>query len=183
MYKPDERKGQTSVILILFIIVIFGGLAVFLLTFAKTFGQPEYMNLYTHNLLLSVMRTDTGYTDSRCRLVSDTMSCAFFESDWRCGGNGPRCRSLINTTITGYISEFELIQKSYRYLLIAKPEYLSGGEVINPVTNQPLRIKIGDLSLEEERVNKIVANEQIQKTTSSGPIIIKVQLILSQKKD
>ena len=178
----NGMKAQTSMILIVLVIIIFGGLAVFLLTFAQTFSQPEYVNLYAHNLLLSVMRTDTGYTDSRCKLVSDTLSCAFFESDWRCGGSGPACLSLINETVQKYVGEFELIQKSYRYLFIAKPEYLSGGEVLNPLTDEPLRIKVGDLSLEGERTGKIVANEQVQKATSRGPIVIRAQLVLSQRK-
>jgi len=183
--KPASQavKAQTSMILIILVIIVFGGLAVFLLTFAKTFSQPEYINLYSHNLLLSVMRTDTGYTDSRCRLVSDTMSCAFFESDWKCGGEGPTCLDLLNETIQKYVGSFELVQKSYRYLFIAKPEYLSGGDVLNPLTDEPLRIKVGDLGLETERVSKIVASEQVQKTTSQGPIVIKAQLILSQRKE
>jgi len=176
-------KAQSSMILIILVIIIFGGLAVFLLGFAKTFSQPEYTNLYVHNLLLSVMRADTGYTDSKCKLLSDTLSCAFFESDWKCGGDGPTCLRHVNDTIQQYIGSFELIQKSYKYLFIAKPEYMTGGEVIHPLTNEPMRIKIGDLSLEKVRVQKIVANEQVQKTTLWGPMIIRAQLIVSQKKD
>ena len=168
-------------ILIVILILIFGGLAVFLLTFAKTFSQTEYTNLYVHNLLLTVMRTDTGYTDSRCRLVSDTLGCAFFESDWKCGGSGPRCLDLANETVRQDVESFEMIQKSYRYLFIAKPEYLAGGEIMNPVTNEPLRIKIGDASLENEKAGKVVANEEVQKSSARGPIVIRAQLIVSQK--
>ena len=176
-------KAQTSLMLIVVLILVFIGLAVFLLSFASTLDQQDYFNLYTNNMIITVMRSDTGYHDSKCRLVSDAVSCAFFSPQWRCGGDGPTCTEVANDTISRYIESFELIQQSYRYLYIAKPEYLSGGEVLDPVTDQPLRIKIGDLALEAERVNKLVANQQIQKTTSQGPVIIRSQLILSRKQD
>jgi|GEM_PF-1322107 len=183
-----RSKAQTSVILIVLIIIIFGGLTVFLLTFAQTLGRPEYTRLYATNIILSVMRTDTGFTDSKCKLVSDAMTCAFFESDWKCGGNGPTCLDLVNETIREQVEGFELIQKSYRYLFIAAPIRLdpSSGEyvdILNPRTGEPLRIKVGDLSLETARVNKIVEPYNMEKMTSQGPIRIKAQIMLSQKSE
>jgi hypothetical protein len=181
-----KRKGQTSIILILIVILIFGGLVIFLLTFAQSIARPEYTRLYATNIMLSVMRVDTGYMDSKCRLVSDAMACAFFEPDWKCGGDGPTCLDLVNATIKTQIDDFELIQKSYRYLFIAAPIRLdpSSGQyvdVLNPRTNEPLRIKVGDLSLETSRVNKIVEPYSLEKMTSQGPIRIKAQIMLSQK--
>jgi hypothetical protein len=181
-------KAQTSAILIILILIIFGGLVVFLLTFAQNLSRPEYTRLYATNIILSVMRTDTGYMDSRCRLVSDAVSCAFFESDWRCGGDGPTCLDLVNATIKDQIDDFELIQKSYRYLFIAGPVRLDTNtgeyvDILNPRTSEPLRIKVGDLSLETGRVNKIVEPYSIEKMTSQGPIRIKAQIMLSQKQE
>ena len=84
-------KAQTNMILIILVIVVFGGLVLFLLSFARTVSQDEYMNLYAHNLLVSVLRTDTGYTDIDCKLTSDVIRCGFFSSDYRCGEQGPNC--------------------------------------------------------------------------------------------
>jgi hypothetical protein len=173
-------------ILIVLLIVIFAGVAVFLLTFASTIKQTEYTRLYATNLLLSVMRTDTDYMDSKCKQISDVVTCAFFESDWKCGGDGPTCLNLANNTIKDSIDRFQLIQKSYRYLFIVKPvrfDPTSGNymDVINPRTNEPLRIKVGDLSLESERTGKIVESYEIQKSSPQGPIRLRSQIILSQK--
>lgn len=182
--KSQMKKliGQTSMIMIVLVIIIIVGFSVFLLSIARNVPSSEYTDLYANNLLLSLMRSDTGYTDSRCKLVSDTLSCAFFESDWNCGGRGPRCLDLINETVKQHIGSFSLVQKSYDYLFIARPEYLSGGDVINPVTGEPLRIKVGDPSIEERKSKKIVASEQIQKFTALGPMVITAQLYLSEKK-
>ena len=175
-------------ILIVLVIIVFGGLAVFLFSFAGTLEQPEYTDLYVTNLLLSLMRTNTGYQDSQCSVLSDAISCAFFESDWRCGTSGPTCLELVNETITNEIGRFSLIQQNYRYLFIAKPEKMDTVtgeyvEVMNPVTSEPLRVKVGDLSLEQYRGKKIVRSYAVHKSTRRGPMIIRTQLILSQRED
>ncbi len=80
IYNSNARgmKAQTSLMLIVVLILVFIGLAVFLLSFASTLDQQDYFNLYTNNMIITVMRSDTGYHDSKCRLVSDAVSCAFF---------------------------------------------------------------------------------------------------------
>jgi hypothetical protein len=170
-------KAQTNMLLIIIVIVIFGGLVVFLLGFAKTVSQTEYMNLYTHNLLLSIMRMDTGYTGANCKLVSDTISCAFFSPDWRCGGDGPSCLSLANETVSNHISQFELIKKSFRYLLKAAPE----GFIVRLPTGEPFEIEIGDKGLDTERIEKFTASERIQKTTATGQHNLRVQLFIAKR--
>jgi len=160
-------------------IVIFGGIALFLLSFAKTIGQTEYMNMYAHNLLLSIMRTDTGYSDTNCKLVSDTLSCAFIMPNWKCEGSGQNCLALANERISSYMSyDFGLVREGFRYLFIVEPETFRS---ISPETGEPMKIKIGDLSLEEAEITKLSANERIQKTTETGHYVIKVQLIIAQK--
>jgi len=190
--EPGEnaKKAQSTIILIVLVLIVFGGLAVFLITFAQTIKQPEYTRLYATNIMLSVMRTDTGYTDSRCKQISDVVSCAFFESDWRCKNEttSPTCLDLANNTIRGQIESFELIQKNYRYLFVVKPirtDPVSGDlvDIMNPRTGEPLRLKLGDLSLEHEKVNKIVESYSIDKMTSQGPIRLKAQIYLSQKEE
>jgi len=167
------QKAQTNMILIIIVIIIFGGVVIFLLGFAKTISQAEYMNIYTHNLLLSVMRTDTGYTDANCKLVSDAISCAFFVKT-QCGGTGPSCISLANETVTDYMSRFELIKKGFRYLLKVTPEGFTP-------RSEPYEIEIGDKGLDTEKTEKFVANERIQKTMDIGQLNLKVQLIIAKR--
>lgn len=176
-FLSKHQKAQTNMILIIIVIVIFGGLIVFLLGFAKTISQTEYMNLYTHNLLLSIMRIDTGYTDANCKLVSDTISCAFFAPNWRCGGDGPSCLSMANATVNSYISQFELIKKGFRYLLKVKPE----GFVVRSPTGEPFEIEIGDMGLDTEKIEKFAASERIQKTTTTGQYNLRVQLFIAKR--
>jgi hypothetical protein len=164
-------------VLIVIVIVIFGGLVLFLLGFAKTVSQAEYINLYTHNMLLSMMRTDTGHTDANCKLVSDTISCAFFAPEWRCGTGGPSCLSLANETINSYMSRFELIKKGFRYLFRVVPE----GFVVRSAEGMPFEVTVGDTGLETERVEKFIASERIQRTTATGQYNLKVQLFISKR--
>ncbi len=175
----DDMRAQTSMILIVIMIIIFGGIALFLFSFAKTISSTEYTNLYAHNLLLAIMRTDTGHSDTNCRLMSDTIASAFLTPTWTCGNSGRNYLSIANDTISEYMDpEFGLIREGFRYLFIAEPESFRS---ISPETGEPFKIKIGDLSLEEARVEKLVANERIQKVTETGQYVIKVQLIIARK--
>jgi len=172
-------SGQSMVIMIVFVIMIFGGLAVFLLSISQTVSQKEYHNLYVHNLLLSVMRTDTGYTDPNCKLVSDTLGCAFTQStEYKCGGSGEPCIELANGTLTNYMDRFELVKKNFRYLFIAKPET---GVRIDPETGEPLVVRIGDKSLETARIDKLKTVYIIPKFLATGPYNIVVELFLAEK--
>lgn len=158
-------------ILIVLVLIIFAGIAVFLFTFARTVSQEEYMNIYVHNLLLTTLRTDTGYTDANCKLVSDTLACAFLHPAHRCGGTGPACLDLANQTVTEYLNKSENVRKNYRYLLIVESETW-GGEA------GPYRLEIGDKALETERVTKISANEVIQREGA----ILGVRLIMAKRR-
>ena len=169
-------KAQTSLILIVLLLVIMAGVAVFLLGFAQTVSQKDYFNLYTHNLLLSVMRTDTGFTDNNCKLVSDLISCTFFFTDWICGNSGRTCYEIANETVSDYISNFELIKKNFRYLFLVEPE---GFTARGP---NPLVFEVGDKGLKTEKIEKFTANERILRVTTTGQqYFLKVQLILAKR--
>jgi len=112
------RQGQTTMIFIVLIIIIFLGMGVFLLSLAQTVSQSEYINLYTHNLLSSLVKTDTGYTDASCKTVADLLSCSFLSPTHICGTQD--CFSLSEQTVNSYMEQFAFIKEGFRYLLIVE---------------------------------------------------------------
>jgi hypothetical protein len=179
MKSVTMKKGLTSMILIVLLLAVFAGLAIFLLGFMQTVSQKDYLNLYTHNLLLSIMRTDTGYTDNNCKLVSDLVSCTFFFTDWVCGDSRRTCSDIANETITGYMEEFELIKKNFRYLFSVETE----GFVARNAAGEPLVFEVGDKSLKTSKIEKFTANERVLKVTTAGQqFFLKVQMILAPPK-
>lgn len=170
-------KAQTTMILIVLVMLIFAGTAIFLLTFAKNISQSDYMNLYAHNLLLVLMRSDTGYSDPQCKLVSDALSCAFFSPEYRCGQGGKDCMTLANQTADDYINRFSMIKKSYSYLLIVEPL----GFTVLGQGGEPFKITIGDQGVAAGRQTRYAANEQIRKAASSGVFSLNARLVIMEK--
>jgi hypothetical protein len=161
-------------ILILLIIVMIAGMAIFLMNFASTISQDEYMNLYAHNMLLSLMRSDTGYTEPDCKLVSDSISCAFFNANKPCGDSA--CIDIANRSLSNHISTFSTVKKSYRYLLVVEPQGFRAEH-----EGEPFTLMIGDESLLGSRGTKFAANEQIRTTTSTGVFNLNAKLIIATK--
>ncbi|RLJ09936.1 MAG: hypothetical protein DRP15_01835 [Candidatus Aenigmatarchaeota archaeon] len=178
-----RHKAQTSAILIILVIVIFIGVAVTLLQLAKTVSKEEYINLYTGNLLRSVLKTDTGHTQPECRKVSDLLACAFFTPTYRCSPEEPPCLELANETITNYMSKFDMIRKNFNYLFKVESEGF-----IAATDSGIIDIKIGDERLDIRRGDSLcrkqrcwTANDVIQRTDNGEQYILKVQLIISKR--
>lgn len=171
----NKKIGQTTIIVIVLMIIIFGGMAIFLLSLAKTVSQSEYINMYTNNLLSSVLKTDTGYTSPSCRTVSDLLSCSFLSPNHVCD-NGQDCFSLANQKVEFYMTKFGDIKQNFRYLLIVEPE----GFVSLQDGNTPYTVEIGNISLKDEKTEKIIANQRIQKMLGGNPYMINIRLIVSK---
>ena len=178
-YQKPHAKGQTTMVLIVLVVIVFGGLVLFLFSLAGGLNRSEYMNIYTHNLLLSVMRTDTGQLNSDCKLVSDAIMSAFAPSGkTMCGASGLSYQVMAESRISEYLGKFDTLQR-YRYLFLAK----SGSSDWVPISSagNPLEIRIvgneSDINLDTEKKEKLVANERIQK----GSYVISVQLFLVKK--
>ncbi len=172
------RSGQTNMILIVILLLMFIVLALFLLSLARPVSQEDYMKLYVNNLLLSVMRTDTGFSDSNCRLISDATACAFILPDWRCGDSGLTCLELANDSLSDYMGSYELISKNYRYLFVITSEgFISrtGYE-----QGEGMRLVIGDQSLESAS-SKRTSTYVIQKSLAGSQYNIRVLLKLARK--
>ncbi len=166
------NKGQTTLVMIVIIIIIFAGIIMFLLNLAGTVSQKEYMNMYSHNMLLSILRTDTGYLDSKCQTMSDTLACAFLEPSWVCEGSGMRCKDLAEGLLASYTGKLEATKKNYLYLFTVEP---TGGLVVrDPETGEQMVIQVGNMD-PSAKGDIITANERIVK----GGNILKVQLKLT----
>ncbi|MCX6814163.1 MAG: hypothetical protein NTY20_00715 [Candidatus Aenigmarchaeota archaeon] len=166
-------------LLIIIVIMIFVGMVVFLLGIASTVGGNEFTGLYVNNLLLSVMRTDTGYTDSKCKLVSDLVFCAYFTPEWQCAQGVPNCLELANNTITRYMTIFGNQTKSMKYLFTVTPAF-----VARDVSGEPISLDMGDKALKKSKAESLKIYSHplvISKTVGSNQYTLKIQLIVSKK--
>jgi len=174
---PDPKAGrnakaQTTMFLIVLVIIIFAALFIFLLSIAQTSSNEEYMNIYTSSLLLSLSRADTGYLDSNCKTLGDLFLCIFAPErpDWRCGGSGPSCSELANLTVEGYMNRFDMLRENYRYLFIVEPvDFIAD------------RFMIGDASLEDSMVDKISREKIIQRVSGGNEYNIRLMVIIARK--
>jgi hypothetical protein len=172
-------KAQTSMILIVLMLLIFAAVGVFLLSYASTVSQEDYMDLYVNNLMISLMKTDTGYSDSNCKQLSDTVACAFVLPDWRCGTSGMSCLELANSSISEYMDAFELISKNYRYLFTVETHDFiarTGSE-----QGEGLSLSFGDASLRNYAGKKRTSNLAIQKTLAGSQYNLKLRLFIARK--
>jgi hypothetical protein len=173
------RKAQTSMVLLVLLIIIFAAIGTFLLSLSRTVSQEEYMDLYVNNLMLSLMKTDTGYSDANCKLLSDTVACAFILPDWRCGGSGMTCLELANKSLGEYMGAFDLISRNYRYLFtVTTHEFIARTGIEH---GEGMKLSLGDPELEDYRGKKRVANYVVQKSLAGNQYNLKVRLYLARK--
>ena len=160
-------SGQTSMIMMVIVIIIFMGLGVFLVS---TFIQSEpsdYENLYTHNLLISVLRKNTGYK-TPCDTVSSVISCAHLTGRECTSQLNVRksCREVADEIVPGLIET--TIKPSYDYFMVIQPENydVAGGT----------RITYGNPSV-DDRVPHYTANEKVLQYDFD----LRIELILARK--
>lgn len=121
-----SKSGQTSMMLIVLAVIIFMVLGIFMLISSLKQVSNEYYNLYAHNILLSVLRRNTGY-GGYCDTVSSTISCAYMTSYRNCGGQ--ECRSLSEQMVPELIGA--VIKPTFDYCLIVEPENMTSGEQLS----------------------------------------------------
>ncbi len=174
--KVHALRAQSSMILIIIVLMMFVAIAVFLLQVASTVSNQEYTVLYANSLLLTVMRTDTGYTDSRCKLVSDLVVCACFTPTWRCGDI--ECAQLANETLAGYMDVFGNQTTHLKYLFTST----SQAHCIDSEGNS-MALEIGDKTLKKSRETFKVFSYPltIPKTFDYNSYIMTMQLIIANK--
>ncbi|MBI2675950.1 MAG: hypothetical protein HYX24_05800 [Candidatus Aenigmarchaeota archaeon] len=171
----NASRGQTNMIIAVVAIAVFVSVAVFLFSALKAPPNSEYINVYSHNLLISVLRADTGYLDSACKTVEDAITCVYTEPITYLCDSSIGCRKLAEDKIAEYMSKNTFLGRKYRYLfnvgLEGKPS--SPGSILN----------FGDSRLEREKIEKTSADVTIQKITRSGKALtFNVKLMLATEK-
>lgn len=150
-------------ILIVLMIIIMMGMGIFLLfSSIRDSSSSEFDNYYTHNLLLTVLRTHTGYK-SPCSTVSETISSAFLLPGTTCQG---RMKSdILNETIPVLMDAVK--KPNLEYYLVIQPENweVAGGR----------RLEFGKSWVDNEE-DKSVANEKILQYGSN----LRVKLVLAE---
>ena len=169
------RKAQLNMIVRVLALAIFAGRAVFLLSAARSLDQDEYLNLYTHQLLLTTLREDSSYLDPACKTTADLAACAFLTPAHRCGGSGPACEALAAEKVNASFAAYEPL-RPFRWLLTVESE---GFVAVDE--GEPVRWELGDPALRTLRGQKFAASTRIQKNTASGPAILKVTLLTAVK--
>lgn len=162
-------------IFIVLIIIIFVGLGAFLLTLAKTVSQSEYLNLYTTSLLLSTMRTDTGFTDPKCKTIADTLGCSFLSPSYTCGSQS--CLTLSEMLVNRTMTQFSSLRKGFRYLLTVETEDF----VVRDPAGGLRKVEIGDPGLKTARTEKFTAQERVQEVLEGQSYILTVKLIVAKR--
>ncbi len=166
-------RAQTSMILLIVVLLIFLGLITILLSLSSTVIREEYSDLYVNNLLLSVLKTNTGYGD-RCETVSDLITCAFLTPSYVCRGSPKPCLELANETLKKYMG---LINENMRYFFTVRS---ASSEWIPLHGKGALKLEFGDPSLERERrIPKRVANTIIEKLYHGTEYLLEAKLIVS----
>ncbi len=167
-------KGQTNMILLLLVLLIFIGMVIMLISLSKTVVREEYSDLYANNMLLSLLRTSTGYNHP-CETVSETVACAFLTPGYVCEGASDSpvsCSDLANETIR---ERMEKMPGNMRYYLSVRSK--GGVEAFDE--GNIIRLKYGDPSLERDRISKKVARTVIHKVRKGTEYSIEVVLMLS----
>ncbi|MCK5023448.1 MAG: hypothetical protein KAS04_04720 [Candidatus Aenigmarchaeota archaeon] len=111
------KKGQTSMILIVLMIVIFMAIGIFIVISSLKTEYEDYNNLYAHNILLSTLRRTTGH-GGYCDTISSTISCAYMTSYRNCGG--VTCRNLSMEIVPKLIDT--IIKEDFEYCMIIEPD-------------------------------------------------------------
>ena len=171
-----NRKAQLNLLVIVFVLLFLAGIAVFLISAVQGISQDEYLNLYTNQLLLSVLREDTGFTDPACRTNADLAACAFLTPSHPCDRLAANtCSTLAETRVNAGFAAYDPLRPNLRWLLTVEPQGF-----VTFSGSQQLHWELGDATVKDSRQH-YAANTRIQKQTASGPALLKVQLLISTR--
>ncbi|MCK4531680.1 MAG: hypothetical protein KAT94_02335 [Candidatus Aenigmarchaeota archaeon] len=160
-----KKSGQTSMILIVLAVIIFMAIGAFLLISSIKPKYEEYHNLYAHNLLLCVLRRNTGY-GGYCDTISSTIACAYMTSYRGCGATN--CRDLSNEIVPNLIER--VIKPTFDYCMIIEPE-------INVTVGETDRIRYGPrCDVVMSKSERWTANEKILQHEAN----LNIQMVIAE---
>ena len=145
--------------------MIFGGLALFLLSLAGTVGQEDYMNIYTHNMLLTLLRTSTGEGGRMCSEVSDLVTCSVVGLSC---SSGVSCRVLSDSLVYGYMNTMQSIKPAYDW-------YLGVYD-----TNDYEVLSFGNNDIPNLKTKKYSATESVYYYLGTSETVYNVRLMLAK---
>lgn len=170
----NGRYGQANIVMMVLVLMMVFAMFFFLLQLLQKPPESALDNLYVHNMLLSIMRTDTGYNESNCKTVSDAIACYFFEPQYNCDGRIP-CKVVAESRIQELLHEYGNVRKNRRFYFEVEAER----KVISHFGVVP-EMKIGDPSV-EDNPQKITANEKVQKISMGEVSTINVRLCMAER--
>ncbi len=122
------RTGQTTLILMVFVLIIFLGIVIVLLSFARTIAPTEYLNIYTHNLLVSALRADASgpdcpncWQDTNCKTIADLIRCSAQSPGYFCRGTSRSCADLAKDKLNYAFGQYEQA-KNWTWLILIRAE-------------------------------------------------------------
>ncbi|MBI4173942.1 MAG: hypothetical protein HY519_04445 [Candidatus Aenigmarchaeota archaeon] len=172
MTNSRRWKGQMNMVLVVLALAIFLGLSFFFLSLLKPSQDSDYLNLYAHALLRTMLKSETGYLDPDCRSLEDLLACAYYQPAHVCAANGRlkemACEQALAANIAQLTQKYDIVKGSYRYLLAAE-----SGAVF---------FQAGDVSLDKASSARIAADRTVSKISSDGRLLqATVRLYLARK--
>ncbi|MEM5798907.1 MAG: hypothetical protein QXP39_02565 [Candidatus Aenigmatarchaeota archaeon] len=128
-------RGQTTLILMIITVMIFIGMAIFLLYFAQTITITEYEELYAHEMLTAIIRSGGAgpecpecWMDKSCRYVSDLIGCYWTKAGYVCRSASPQfsCDVLAVKRLNESLQTYAGLKPGYEYFLAARPVGFAG---------------------------------------------------------
>ena len=128
-------------------------------------SQEDYLNIYTHNTLLTLLRTDTEEEGQQCSKVSNVIACSVM--DMSCD-SGIRCRLLADTNVEGYMNLLQSIKPAYDWYIGVYDRY--DYEVYS----------FGNDNIPELRTKKWSASEAVYHYIGTVETVYNVRLMLAR---
>lgn len=168
-----NRKGQANIVMMVLVLLMVFAVSVFLLQMLKKAPGSELDNMYVHNMLLSIMRTDTGYLEENCKTVSDVIACAFFEPYYKCD-NTITCENVARNRLNQLVEDYRKAKENRIYYIEVEPE----GKVIS-YQGKAIEMTAGSRTAEDSS-KKTTANEKVQKLFRGEAFTINVRLTMAK---
>jgi len=167
-----RSSGQANIVMMVLVLFLVFGMFIFLLMMLQKPPESPLDNMYAHNMLLSIMRSDTGYPEEKCKTVADAVACAFFEPYYKCG-DSVECARVADNRIADLLGKYSGYKQNNIYYIEASPE----GRVVSWM-GSAVEIKRGDQSAKTS-TQKSTAEQKIQKLFQGEPYTVKVKLYMA----
>jgi hypothetical protein len=130
----QNPKAQTTLILMVFVLIIFLGIVIVLLSFAKTISLTEYLNFYTHSLLVSSLAADVSgpdcpncWQDVNCKTTADLLKCSIKSPSYICRSSSKSCQQFAQEKLEEIFNQYEQVKGLPWLILITAEGFVPAG--------------------------------------------------------